>query len=80
VTRDGSGYLGAASLPPLDAGRTYQLWGKVGDELVSLAVLGADPDVVPFRADGVTLLAVTAERAGGVVRSDRDPVVSGQLS
>jgi anti-sigma factor RsiW len=80
VLPDGTGYLGAAALPRLDPNRTYQLWGKVGDDLVSLGVLGADPDVVPFRADGVTLLAVTEETAGGVVRSSQDAVVSGPLA
>jgi hypothetical protein len=80
VTDGGAGYLRAASLPRLDAGRTYQLWGKVGDELVSLGVLGADPGIVPFRADEVTLLAVTEETAGGVVRSTHAPVVTGVVA
>jgi anti-sigma factor RsiW len=80
VTRDGAGYLLASSLPRLSAGRTYQLWGRVGADRVSLGVLGAHPELVPFRADRVSFLAVTDETAGGVVRSSRAPVVKGQVS
>ena len=76
----GSARTRSSDGPGLDAGRTYQLWGLVGQDLVSLGVLGADPDIVTFRADGVSLLAVTAETAGGVVRSEQEPVVSGRLA
>ena len=79
LAADGRGYLRAAALPRLATDRTYQLWGQVGDDLVSLGVLGADPDVVSFPAASVRLLAVTVERAGGVVRPSATPIVTGTV-
>jgi hypothetical protein len=32
--------------------RTYQLWGVIGDQVISLGVLGARPGVEPFTVDG----------------------------
>jgi len=43
-------------------------------------VLGNEPTVVSFDAQSVTLLAITTELAGGVVRTQHQPVVSGTLS
>jgi anti-sigma factor RsiW len=80
VISDGRAWLQAAALPPLAADRTYQLWGQVGDELVSVAVLGNDPGVVSFDVAGYALLAITEERAPGVVQSANDPVVAGQVA
>jgi anti-sigma factor RsiW len=80
VTRGGAGYLRASSLPRLGADRTYQLWGRVGADLVSLGVLGSEPEIVPFEATSVTLLAITEEVAGGVVRSAAVPIVSGVIA
>jgi anti-sigma-K factor RskA len=69
-------YLYATGLPRLPDDRTYQLWGFVDGTPVSLAVLGAKPTIVPFHAGReVTVLAITEEQAGGVVRSDHPPVV-----
>jgi hypothetical protein len=62
VLDDGTGYLAVADLPTAPAGRTYQLWGATGDELVSLGVLGGDPaDVVAFEAGDVDALALSVE-------------------
>jgi hypothetical protein len=80
LTPDGKAYLQAASLPELADGRTYQLWGRAGDELVSVAVLGRDPDVVSFDVAGFAALAITEERAPGVVRSRNTPVASGEVT
>jgi hypothetical protein len=80
VTRSGAGYLRASSLPRLAADRTYQLWGRVGDELISLGVLGPEPEIVPFEGRAVSLLAITEEVVGGVVRSSAEPVVSGVVA
>jgi hypothetical protein len=78
---DGRGYLIADDLPALSADRTYQLWGVVDERVISLGVLGHRPAVVPFAADpGVDALAVTAERRGGVVASQNQPVVSGRVA
>lgn len=80
VQPDGRGYVVRHNLPPLGAGRTYQLWGLVGEQTVSLGVLGADPQVRAFAAAGdVAVLAVTAETAGGVVSPTSPPVVRGFL-
>lgn len=80
VTADGRAWLLATDLPALAEGRTYQLWGAAGDELVSIAVLGRDPGVISFDADGYALLAITEEEAPGVVTSANPPVVAGELS
>jgi hypothetical protein len=77
VTDDGTGYLRASALPRLDLDRTYQLWGAAGDELVSLGVLGAEPDVVTFGARDFDGFAITEEDAPGVVTSRNRPVVTG---
>lgn len=73
-------WLDAAVLPDAGDGRTYQLWGASGDELVSVAVLGRDPGVVSFDVSGYGALAITEEVAPGVVQSAQDPVVIGELA
>jgi anti-sigma-K factor RskA len=79
VLPDGTGYL-TSELPPLPAGRTYQLWGFDGEDAVSLGVMGADPRVVSFQAAGNPgALAITEERAGGVAVSANDPAAVGRL-
>ena len=80
VISGGNAWLDAAALPDAGDGRTYQLWGASGDELVSVAVLGRDPGVVSFDAAGYAALAITEEVAPGVVRSEQDPVVIGELA
>ena len=77
---DGRAWLQGSALPALARGRTYQLWGKHGDELVSVAVLGREPGVVSFDASDYALLAITDEEAPGVVRSRRAPVAAGELA
>lgn len=79
VAPDGTGFLQGGRLPRLDAGRTYQLWGADGTELVSLGVLGANPEVVSFRGAGYDAFAITEEEAGGVVTSRNLPVVAGAV-
>jgi hypothetical protein len=76
VTPDGTGYLRATSLPELPAGLTYQLWGIAGDEAVSLGVLGGEPGVVTFAADGYDGFAVTEEAVPGAPAPTRQPLVS----
>ena len=72
---DGAGFLTAESLPALSDDRTYQLWAIVDDRIISAGVLGADPDVSPFRVEGNLVgLAVTEEIVGGVAVSENDPV------
>ncbi|MGI8491626.1 MAG: anti-sigma factor domain-containing protein [Acidimicrobiales bacterium] len=80
VLPDGAGYVYNSHLAPLPADRTYQLWGVRLRESVSYGLLGPSPAVVAFHAgSGVQALSVTAEAAGGVVRSDNPPVAVGKL-
>ena len=68
----GHGYLRAADLPAVGSDRTYQLWGVVGEQVISLGVLGADPATESFTISGdVSLLAITVEQRGGVAVSEQ---------
>jgi anti-sigma-K factor RskA len=79
VLPDGTGYL-TSELPVLPAGRTYQLWGVDNRNTISLGVMGRSPSVVAFQAAGHPVaLAVTEERAGGVVTSANQPAAVGDL-
>jgi anti-sigma factor RsiW len=82
VADDGRGFIDAAGLPELEEGRTYQLWGDTGRELISLGVLGREPgEIVPFAATGRLVgLAITDEAEPGVVSSDEPAVVAGEIS
>jgi hypothetical protein len=79
---NGTGYLMVHDLPELDTDRTYQLWGQTDGGLISLGILGADPnDVVPFQAsDDLAALAITEEVSGGVVQSANPAVVVGEVA
>jgi anti-sigma factor RsiW len=80
IQPDGTAYLGPGNLPVLPPGQTYQLWGVVGSNKISLAVMGATPKVIQFGAPaGVSALAVTAEPAGGVVVPEHPAVVVGTV-
>jgi anti-sigma-K factor RskA len=73
VDEDGHGYLVASDLPSLADDQTYQLWGFVGDDAISLGILGPNPEIEMFTIEAdVDAFAVTIERAGGVV-SDGNP-------
>jgi hypothetical protein len=77
VLPDGSAFMLNTGLPRLAADRTYQLWGVVNGQTVSLGVLGSQPHDVAFTVDPsapVKVFAVTDEVAGGVVRSTHSPV------
>jgi anti-sigma factor RsiW len=82
VLPDGSGYLMLEDVPDLAEDRTYQLWGQTGGDLISLGLLGGQPeDVVPFHAAGeVEALAITEEDAPGVVQSSNPPALAGRLT
>jgi len=80
VLAGGRAFLLGAALDELPEGRTYQLWGAAGEELVSVAVLGRDPGVVSFDVEGYSLLAITEELAPGVVTSANQPLVAGSLA
>lgn len=69
IDQDGHGYLLGASLPSLPSDQTYQLWGVIGEQVISLGVLGTNPEIELFSSGGeaVSTLVVTIEPAGGVV-------------
>ena len=48
----GLGVISLRDLPDLGPDRTYQLWGVIDDEVISLGVLGHRPGVEPFTVDG----------------------------
>lgn len=74
LASDGTGYLLGESLPALSEDRTYQLWLIVDDQVISAGLLGSNPDVVSFRAEGnVVGMAISNEVAGGVVVSEVAP-------
>jgi anti-sigma factor RsiW len=81
VLGDGAGYVLEDNLPPLDAGRTYQLWGIVEGTPVSLGLLGRSPEKFAFQVAGpVSALAITDEAEGGAVLPQADPLVLGALA
>jgi anti-sigma-K factor RskA len=70
VVPSGQGYLVSSTLPPLRAGRTYQLWAIEGNRPISLGLLGAAPRRAAFTMAGSTRpshLSITAEPGGGSV-------------
>ena len=78
VLPDGRGYLVSSSMPQLSTGQTYQLWGIVGHEPISLGLLGAAPQQAAFTMAGATRpssLSITAEPSGGSV-SPTSPVLA----
>jgi hypothetical protein len=81
LTADGTGYFVGRDLPALTTANTYQLWGVVGSEVISLGVLGPDPKVAAFHVDGQpSQLLVTKEVAGGVAVTSQRPLLSGDLA
>jgi len=78
LLRNGSGMLAKHSLPRLPEGETYQLWGQQGEMKVSLGVLGQAPKLGRFPVGAkFQALAITAEKAPGVVTSSNAAVVVG---
>lgn len=75
IGADGTALITGDGLPLLDAAHTYQLWAVVDGATVSAGLLGHDPTAAVLRLEAhPTVLAVTIERAGGVVASDQQPV------
>ncbi len=82
VVPGGRGYLVSSSLPVLQSGQTYQLWGIVGTTPISLGLLGGSPHGSTFTIAGVpstTELALTAEPSGGTVAPTGAIVASGTV-
>ena len=79
---DGTAYLvPTGSMSTLDASHTYQLWGVVGTQAISLAVLGAKPQVTRLAVPrGMSAVAVTKEAGSGVVTSRNTPVAQATIA
>ena len=70
VLADGRGYLVSSSLPALRSSETYQLWGVVNGQPISLGLLGESPSGSVFTLAGSSALSqlrITAEPSGGSV-------------
>jgi anti-sigma factor RsiW len=77
ILPSGSAYLVNKGLPALPSNQTYQLWGRTGTQLISLGVLGNRPTNAAFSVGPSAkyrAYLVTAERAGGVVKTTHQPV------
>ncbi len=80
VLADGRSYLGPNNLPALSDQRSYQLWGQVGSNMVSLAVMRTPAAYQQFSTPAETMaLVITDEPASGVISTTRPPVVSTPL-
>jgi anti-sigma factor RsiW len=81
VLPDGTSYLGKGKLPALPSNETYQLWGVVGADKISLGVPGRNAEYAAFTTPSdVSALAITVEdNPAGVVTSSKTPVVAGSL-
>ena len=68
IDENGRGYIDGAALPPLPADKTYQLWGVIDDQAISLGIFGSDPEIETFTSESeVAVLAITIEDAPGVI-------------
>ena len=70
VLPDGRGYMVSSTMPRLSNTETYQLWGIVGNEPISLGLLGDSPRQAAFTMAGAkrpSRLSITAEPSGGSV-------------
>ncbi len=81
IGNDGVGYLIAGSLPALNEGHTYQLWGVHGTDkkakVLSLGVFGRNPVATPFAAnDSWNKFVITEETGSGVVSSSPERAVA----
>jgi anti-sigma-K factor RskA len=81
IVPDGRGYLVSSKLPTLTSKQTYQLWGIVGGQPISLGLLGRSPSLDTFTMAGTSpsKLSVTVEPVGGAVVPSSPIVASGTV-
>jgi anti-sigma factor RsiW len=82
VLADGRGYLVSSSLPTLSSDHTYQLWGVVNGQPISLGLLGQSPTHATFTLAGspsASKLGITVEPAGGSVVPTRSMYAQGTV-
>lgn len=82
VDADGHGYLELTELPSLPDDKTYQLWGVIDGEAISLGIFGPNPELETFSVVGnLSALVITTEEAGGVISDgNMDGALVGELS
>jgi Anti-sigma-K factor rskA len=80
VLSDGTSYLGPNNLPSISDEHSYQVWGKVGPTMVSLAVLRSPEAYQAFSTPAqTTALLITDEAATGVISTTNAPVVAASV-
>jgi hypothetical protein len=80
VLSDGTSYLGPNNLSSISDQHSYQVWGKVGPAMVSLAVLRSPDAYQAFSTPAqATALLITDESASGVISTTNAPVVAAPL-
>jgi anti-sigma-K factor RskA len=80
VLANGRGYLVSSALPALKDSQTYQLWGVVNGQPISLGLLGEAPSNSVFTVAGPeapSQLRITVEPSGGSVVPSGSLVASG---
>lgn len=80
IDPDGHGFFLGEELPALPRDRTYQLWGVIEGNVISLGVLGPTPSTELFTVKGdLAALALTIEQRGGVVSSSEEAFLLGEV-
>ena len=79
----GRGYLVSSALPKLTPDHTYQLWGIIEGQAISLGLLGPAPSQAAFTVAGgsgvPSQLGVTVEPAGGSVLPTTSMLASSRI-
>ncbi|MBJ7306572.1 MAG: anti-sigma factor [Acidimicrobiia bacterium] len=77
----GHGFLMTDPLPALPENQTYQLWAANNGTMISLGMLGSNPEMSLVPIDpSVTELALTREPMSGSISPTSDPMATGFLA
>lgn len=77
----GHGFLMTDPLPALPEDETYQLWAANNGTMISLGMLGSNPEMSMVPIDpSVTELALTREPVSGSVAPTSNPMATGSLA
>lgn len=79
---DGLDYLIDDVMPPVPAGKTYELWAQVGGRMLPIGLLGRNPRSAAFTvqsAPAPTAFAVTVEPSTGTIQPTTTPVGAGSV-
>jgi hypothetical protein len=78
----GQGYLESSGLAALPSKETYQLWGVIDGQTISLGILGTNPHLAAFslaHSPRASTLGVSVEPAGGSVLPTEAMLASGTV-